>query len=116
MDANNQRPGFIKVYRLWRGLADMGTYLNESLLSGKYGHIYAEDAKQLRKEALPKGVYPGLCLTNVPKQPGSKPNSQDGQPRFNFKQLHMGPGFVEKTYILELINDLLHAFECLGEK
>ncbi|MCQ2278351.1 MAG: hypothetical protein MJZ62_03530 [Bacteroidales bacterium] len=42
--------------------------------------------------------------------------SRDGQPRFNFKQLHMGPGFVEKTYILELINDLLHAFECLGEK
>ena len=65
MDAihdNNQRPGFIKVYRLWRGLADMGTYLNESLLSGKYGHIYAEDAKQLQKEALPKEVYLGLCL------------------------------------------------------
>ncbi|MCQ2278897.1 MAG: hypothetical protein MJZ62_06305, partial [Bacteroidales bacterium] len=26
--------------------------------------------------------------------------SQDGQPRFNFKRLHMGLGFVEKTYIL----------------
>ena len=62
MDAihdNNQRPGFILVYRLWRGLADMGTYLDESLLSGKYGLIYAEDAKQLRKEALPKEVCLG---------------------------------------------------------
>ena len=69
MDANNQRPGFILVYRLWRGLADMGTYLDESLLSGKYGLIYAEDAKQLQKEALPKEVYQGLCLKNDKKNP-----------------------------------------------
>ena len=61
----------------------MGAYLNESLLSGKYGLIYAEDAKQLRKEALSKEVYQGLCLKSDPsKAPGLCLKTTPQEPRF----------------------------------
>ena len=60
---NNQRPGFILVYRLWRGLADVGaSFPGELAHKGKIEHADAEDAKQLQKEARPKEVYLGLCL------------------------------------------------------
>lgn len=64
MDAihdNNLRPGFIKVYRLWRGLADVGSDLLKSLLSGKSELADAEGAKRLQEEAPLKEVYLGLC-------------------------------------------------------
>jgi len=51
---------FIKVYRLWRGLADISSDLQESLLSGKGELIADEDAKQIPKEATLKDVYLGL--------------------------------------------------------
>ena len=54
MDAihdNNQRPGFIKVYRLWRGLADVGSsFPGELAHKGKIELADAEDAKQLKKK------------------------------------------------------------------
>lgn len=68
MDAihdNNLRPGFIKVYRLWRGLADVGSDLQESLLSGKFELADAEDAKQLQKRSSTKGGLSRFVLNKT---------------------------------------------------